>query len=200
MQGFGVVPFHAVRNNEVVAVSTRTRAVAHQARNTRQCGQLIVVSVACFLIHHYDGTWDFISILGQCLRFFESVAQFFENVFVSLGTNERGITPITHGSVSFLRQTSYFKLVVSPVQKTSVSSFEKRSFSRMTVVPSSSSSNLSTSLIDCQCAMCRVSPSPKMPLSIPAVQSNPTCPPCKGVSGRPLTSACCAKSTAEAWR
>src|SRR5258708_7495507 len=97
-------------------------------------------------------------------------------------------------------RVSYFRVAISPEQKTSVSSFENRSFSRMMVFPSSSSSDLSTSLTDCQCAMCRASPSPKIPLSIPAVQSRPTCPPCRGVSGRPATSACCAKRTGEAWR
>src|SRR5258707_15142139 len=92
---------------------------------------------------------------------------------------------------------SYFRLVISPVHKTSVSSFENLSFSRMTVFPSSSSSDLSTSLIDCQCAMCRDLPSPKIPLSIPAVQSRPTCPPCRGVSGRPVTSARSEEHTSE---
>ena len=43
-------------------------------------------------------------------------------------------------------QASYFRLAISPVQNTSVSSFENRSFSRMTVFPSSSSSDLSRSL------------------------------------------------------
>jgi hypothetical protein len=100
----------------------------------------------------------------------------------------------------FLGCAGYFRMAISPEQKTRVSSFENRSFSRMMVFPSSSSSDLSTSLTDCQWAMCRASPSPKIPLSSPAVQSRPTCPPCKGVSGRPVTSACCEKRTAEAWR
>jgi len=70
---------------------------------------------------------------------------FFKNVLVSLGTNER-LSNTDHSWLYFLsRQLSHFKLVVSPLQKTSVSSFEKRSFSRMIVVPSSSSSDLSTS-------------------------------------------------------
>ncbi len=47
----------------------------------------------------------------------------------------------------------YLRLVISPVQKTKVSSFENRSFSRMIVFPSSSSSDLSISFTDCQCAM-----------------------------------------------
>src|SRR5882762_11788676 len=38
-------------------------------------------------------------------------------------------------------RTSYFRVAISPEQKTSVSSFEKRSFSRMIVFPSSSSSD-----------------------------------------------------------
>src|SRR5260370_473682 len=71
----------------------------------------------------------------------------------------------------------YLKIALIPEEKTSVSSFENRSLSRMTVAPSSSSSGLSTVFIHCQFAICRASPSPKTPLSMPAVQSNPTCPP-----------------------
>ncbi len=71
----------------------------------------------------------------------------------------------------------HLKIAVIPEEKTTVSSFENRSFSRMTIEPSSSSSVLSTVLIDCQFAICRASPSPKTPLSMPAVQSSPTCPP-----------------------
>jgi hypothetical protein len=40
-------------------------------------------------------------------------------------------------------QPNYFRMAISPVQKTNVSSFENRSFSRMTVAASSSSSDLS---------------------------------------------------------
>src|SRR6266404_5907867 len=55
----------------------------------------------------------------------------------------------------------HLKIAVIPEEKTTVSSFENRSFSRMTIEPSSSSSVLSTVLIDCQFAICRASPSPK---------------------------------------
>src|SRR5271157_5982428 len=34
-------------------------------------------------------------------------------------------------------------------------------------------------------AMCRVSPSPKKPFSMPLQASSPTCPLCSGVTGRP---------------
>jgi hypothetical protein len=44
-------------------------------------------------------------------------------------------------------------MAILPVQKTSVSSFENRSFSRMAVAPCSSSSDLSTSFTDCQFAI-----------------------------------------------
>jgi hypothetical protein len=57
------------------------------------------------------------------------------------------------GKGGFLRYVSYFRVAISPEQKTRVSAFENRSFSRMIVLPSSSSSDLSTSLTDCQCAM-----------------------------------------------
>lgn len=63
------------------------------------------------------------------------------------------------------------RMAISPVQKTNVSSFENRSFSRdrrrVFLL-----FRLVTSLTDCQCAMCRISPSSKMPFSMPAVQSS----------------------------
>ncbi len=62
MQSLGVVPLRAVRNNQVVAVNTRTRAATNQKRYACQRGQLVIVSLVCLLIHHYDRTQDLFSI------------------------------------------------------------------------------------------------------------------------------------------
>src|SRR5208282_1317616 len=105
----------------------------------------------------------------------------------------------TESKVCIFHSGSFFSCVrtwVFPLANTSVSSCENRSRSCRILVPSSSSSSQwSVNLTERQWAMCRASPSPNTPLSIPAVHSNPTCPPCSGVSGRPLTSFSLGRST-----
>src|SRR5271165_5001323 len=73
-----------------------------------------------------------------------------------------------------------------------VSSWLKRSRLRMMVSPSASPSSLnsSTYLTDRQWAICRVSPSPKKPLSMPLQANRPTWPLCNGVTGRPVIFCC----------
>lgn len=89
MQSLGVMPLLAIRYNQVIAVSTRTRAATNEERNACQHRQLVIVSIVGLLVHHYDGTWDFFSIHGHCFLFFKPIAHFLEYVFVSLGTNKR---------------------------------------------------------------------------------------------------------------
>ena len=55
------MPFLAVRKNEVVAVSSRTRVIGDQEWNARKCGQLVIVSVVGLLINHHGRSWDFFS-------------------------------------------------------------------------------------------------------------------------------------------
>src|ERR1039458_8014395 len=65
----------------------------------------------------------------------------------------------------------------------------------MMVSPSDSPSSLnsSTYLTDRQCAMWRISPSPKKPLSMPLQANRPTWPLCNGVTGR-LVIFCCLRT------
>src|SRR5271166_5270803 len=82
-----------------------------------------------------------------------------------------------------------FNSMIWPLSYTRVSSWLNRSRLRMMVSPSASPSSLnsSTYFTDRQWAMCRVSPSPKKPLSMPLHANRPTWPLCNGVTGRPVT-------------
>src|ERR1700683_4649776 len=83
-------------------------------------------------------------------------------------------------------QTRYSSVHVFPVSKTTESSWTKRSRSRMTVVPSSSSSvSFVVTFLLFHAAMWRFSPDPKIPLMRPEQATRPTWPACSGVSGLP---------------
>src|SRR6202011_1794744 len=83
-------------------------------------------------------------------------------------------------------QTRYSSVPVSPVAKTTESSWTKRSRSRITVVPSSSSSvSFVVTFLLFHAAMWRSSPEPKIPLMRPEQATRPTWPACSGVSGLP---------------
>src|SRR5271165_1201131 len=85
-----------------------------------------------------------------------------------------------------------FNSMIWPLSYARVSSWLNRSRLRMMVSPSASPSSLnsSTYLTDRQCAMWRVSPSPKKPLSMPLQANRPTWPLCNGVTGRPVIFCC----------
>jgi integrase len=72
------------------------------------------------------------------------------------------------------------------IAKTTESSWTKRSRSRITVVPSSSSSvSFVVTFLLFHAAMWRSSPEPKIPLMRPEQATRPTWPACSGVSGLP---------------
>src|SRR6185312_1993478 len=122
------------------------------------------------------------SIEGQ----FEMSGGFLE----SLGIDQMSETEMSvfhRSSLSF----PWVRIRVRPSAKARLNSCENLSRSCLTMVPLASfSSQWSTNLTERQCAMCRSSPLPNTPFNMPAVASRLTCPPCSGVSGRPVMLLC----------
>jgi hypothetical protein len=59
---------------------------------------------------------------------------------------------------------------------------------------------VATALTACHAATCRSLPEPKTPFNMPLTAHSATCPPCRGVNGRPLTATGWGKRIRAAWR